>query len=341
MPAASRSRRKAPVTASASPPPAPPSAPSSAPTAEQASSTSTSSPKRRRRPVEPSFDTEAKESKKRRVEPESEARPANGRKKIGGGGGAERGGEGGGGGEEDRRRRIGEKYSPGSGQLDYVLTAPLPARDSRTREFIFDDFPEFTPNLSPEEIVRGGAFDGGFFRPVKSKKSGRELHEDWRDFPREWYDGLDVSMYLTRPELTSPAEIATSVNKWQAKMGQGYEEWEKAGWIVPEHDARGWFQWYARFFLGRRCADDARQVLRWARCAGEQSGRWRRILLDKYRKRGVGFVEPEEESVSRGIRQTLRHWAYDPTTDHLNRFREEKGDKVTNDDADEAEAGEG
>ncbi|GAA5891447.1 hypothetical protein JCM6882_004474 [Rhodosporidiobolus microsporus] len=286
------------------PPSSPPPPPSSSPN------------KRKARPVEPAFE---RREKKRKVGPaEGSTRAA--RSVVA----TEE--------EEDPRRRIGERFSPGDGQLDYALTAPLPSRDPLTREFTFEDFPDFKPNMSPEEILRQGSFDGGYFRAVRSKKSGRELHEDWTDLPSEWYDGLDTSMYLTRPELVSPADIATSVNKWQAKMGQGYEEWEKAGWIVAEHDARGWFQWYARFFLGRRCPDDDRQVGRWSRVAGEQSGRWRRILLEKYRKARVSFVEPEEEKVSRGIRQTLNHWAYDPTTDHLNRFREEKGDKVANDD---------
>ncbi|GAA5984983.1 hypothetical protein JCM10908_002474 [Rhodotorula pacifica] len=232
--------------------------------------------------------------------------------------------------EEELIRRIGQKFSPGDGQLEYTITAPLPNRDPVSREFIFDDYPRFRPNLSPEEILRRGSFDGGFFRPVKSKQSGRELHEDWSDLPKEWYRGLSSSMYLTRPEGAED-----SVNKWQARMGQPYEAWEANGWIRAEHDARGWFQWYYRFFLGRRCEDDDRQVGRWDRVAGEASGRWRRILLQKYRQKGVSFVEPNEEEVSPGIRQTLQHWAYDPTTEALNRFREEKGDNVANEDADE------
>ncbi|GAA5931430.1 hypothetical protein JCM1841_001665 [Sporobolomyces salmonicolor] len=235
-------------------------------------------------------------------------------------------------GVEERTRPRGERFSPGEGQLDYVLTAPEPTRDPLTNEFTFADFPRFKPNLSPEEVIRQGSFDGGYFRPVKSKKTGREHHEDWSDLPKEWYAGLDTSMYLTRPE-----GAADSVNKWQPRMGQGYEAWEANGWIVAEHDARGWFQWYCRFFRGRRCDDDERQVSRWDRVAGEASGRWRRILLAKYRKAGIHFVEPNEEPVSKGIRQTLNHWAYDPTADHLNRFRQEKGDDVANDDADELE----
>ncbi|GAA5821004.1 hypothetical protein JCM3770_004466 [Rhodotorula araucariae] len=231
-------------------------------------------------------------------------------------------------GEAERMCRVGKKISLGDGQRDYTLTCPLPWRDAATREFHFDDFPEFRPNLSPEEIIRQGSFDGGFFRPVKSQKSGRELHEDWSDFPHEWYDGLDSSLYLTRPD---PGD--DSVNKWQARMGQPYEAWEKNGWLRPEHDARGWYQWYYRFFLGRRCDDDARQVQRWKGVAGD-TGRFRRMLLGQYRKAGVNFVETDEEPCSPGIRQTLNHWAYDPTTAHLNRFREEKGDRVANDHAD-------
>ncbi|BGP34447.1 hypothetical protein JCM10296v2_006267 [Rhodotorula toruloides] len=231
-------------------------------------------------------------------------------------------------GAAERVRLVGKKVKLQEGQSDYTITAPLPWRDPQTREFHFDDYNEFKPNMSPEEIIRNGAFDGGFFRPVKSKKSGRKIHEDWTDFPKEWYEGLDVSMYLTRPEGAED-----SVNKWQARIGQPYEAWEEQGWLRPEHDARGWYQWYYRFFLGRRCDDDARQVQRWKGVAGP-TGRFKRMFLGKYRRDGIHFIEPDEEDTSRGIRQTLNHWAYDPTTSDLNRFREEQGDKVANDDAD-------
>ncbi|GAA5903359.1 uncharacterized protein JCM6883_004981 [Sporobolomyces salmoneus] len=233
---------------------------------------------------------------------------------------------------ELRKRNIGKRFSPGDGQFDYTLTEPEPYRDPISLEFIFPDYPRFKPNLSPQEILQRGAFDGGYFRPVESKKTGRELHEDWSDIPfDEWLKGLDTSMYLTRPE----GEFTDSVNHWKPFVGQPYNEWEKNGWIREEHDARGWFQWYCRFWRGRRCEDDERQIGRWDRVAGEASGRWRRILLEKYRKAGISFVEPKEEEVSPGIRQTLNHWAFDPTTEALNRFREEKGDLVADEDADQ------
>ncbi|GAA5973103.1 hypothetical protein JCM11641_006270 [Rhodosporidiobolus odoratus] len=308
-------------------------APTALVTTNQTTSTSSSSssPKKRKpRPVEPLF-----ERKQKRVKTQSViGRPLPGVTGLGRhASGLEE--------ESDLRSRIGEKQSPGDGQLDYELTHPLPSRSPTTLTFSFPDYPDFSPNLSPEEIIRRGAFDGGYFRPVKSRKSGRELHEDWGDLPKEWYEGLDTSMYLTRPELVTPADIETSVNRWQAKMGQGYEEWEKNGWIVAEYDARGWFQWYYRFYLGRRTPDDDRQVRRWKGVAGEQSGRWRRIFLEKCRKNRVRVVDHEVELVSKGIRQTLNHWAYDPTTEDLNRFRVEKGEQVTTAEVEEAEAGEG
>lgn len=119
--------------------------------------------------------------------------------------------------------------------------------------------------------------------------------DDWKDMPeceslvlgpstaflRElaaWYTGLDTAKYLTQPEYDA------SINKWKTKVGQSYEEWEKKGWILSEYlarapratcspsrtpsakyDARGWYHWYCRFWTGRRCADDERQIGRWSR----------------------------------------------------------------------------
>jgi hypothetical protein len=52
---------------------------------------------------------------------------------------------------------------------------------------------------------------------------------------------------------------SVAVNKYKAKSGQALEAWESSGWIRAQ-DPRGWFQWYCRFYLGRRSDDDVRQV---------------------------------------------------------------------------------
>ena len=75
----------------------------------------------------------------------------------------------------------------------------------------------------------------------------------------------------------------------------------------PTLSWQGWFQWYCRFFCGRRSADDARQIQRWCACASPR-GRWRNQLCGAVAKAARRF---DDTSVSPVIRQTLLHWAYE------------------------------
>ncbi|KAF2759520.1 hypothetical protein EJ05DRAFT_474625 [Pseudovirgaria hyperparasitica] len=202
----------------------------------------------------------------------------------------------------------------------WTPSASVPTRSQDSR-FHFDDFEDFTPNKSPEEILREGAFGGTFFRPLFSRTLGITVQDDWTDIPAAWISGLNTEKYLTSTEY-DPA-----VNKYGVSCGQSIEEWEAAGWIRHDFDARGWFQWYYRFFLGRRCDDDERQISRWKKCVG-QTGRWRRILLKKYVQMGIrtvadeGEEEGEEEAreVSPVVHQTCLHWAYEVRQDALDEF---------------------
>ena len=58
-----------------------------------------------------------------------------------------------------------------------------------------------------------------------------------------------------------------TVNTYKVKCGGDLEMWESSGWI-KEVDPYGWFMWYCRFYLGRRCEDDERQIGRWKNCTG-------------------------------------------------------------------------
>jgi hypothetical protein len=94
--------------------------------------------------------------------------------------------------------------------------------------------------------------------------------------------------------------------------------WESSGWIVST-DPYGWFQWYCRFYRGRRCDDDARQISRWLKSAGPK-GRFRSQLCNKIHAAGTSF---DDTSISPVIRQTLWHWGLVITPDvfakHLKR----------------------
>lgn len=202
-----------------------------------------------------------------------------------------------------------------AGWTSWMPTATPPTRDD-DRVFHFADYPDFTPNKSPEEVLREGAFGGSYYRPLRSRKLGTTISGDWvDDLPQDWIAGLPVETYLVNPEYDP------EINKFGVSCGQSIEEWEASGWISHEHDVRGWFQWYVRFFRGRRCEDDERQVSRWRKCVGE-TGRWRRILLKKYVAAGVRTVwddgeEVEAPMVSPVVHQTCHHWAFEVRQGHL------------------------
>lgn len=212
-----------------------------------------------------------------------------------------------------------------AGWTDWEPEAPEPVRDPQG-VFRFEGWDAFVPNKSPEEMLREGVFGGSYFRPLRSKKLGIIVEDDWKELPKSWISGLSVDRYLTNPNYDP------EINKFHVSCGQSIEEWEASGWISHEHDVRGWFQWYIRFFLGRRCEDDERQVSRWKKCVGE-TGRWRRVLMKQYGRAGVrqvqddGESDPEEEEegkkgISPVVSQTCFHWAWEVRQPDLDRFWE-------------------
>lgn len=118
------------------------------------------------------------------------------------------------------------------------------------------------------------------------------------DFPVAWFDGLSPSKYKSM-------KYDVGKNKYGVKCGGDLHMWESSGWMSKE-DPYGWFQWYCRFYLGRRTDDDARQVGRGNRCFGP-TGRWRISLCNKINRAGRSF---DDVTVSPVVRQTLQHWGY-------------------------------
>lgn len=192
---------------------------------------------------------------------------------------------------------------PGPESTVLKTNAALPTRQA-DGTLLFADRPDFRPNLTPREVIEQGAFGGGYFRPIHSNVTGQDHVDAHLEFP-DAFGELDAGL-LTR------AVYDETVNKYGVKCGGSLAMWQSSAWISVQ-DPYGWFQWFTRFFFGRRSTDDDRQVQRFNACAGEK-GRWRANLITKIRNAGAAVDDP---SVAPVVRQTLHHWGYRLTQAHF------------------------
>merc|ERR1711936_160158 len=164
---------------------------------------------------------------------------------------------------------------------------------------IFKDQKEFRPNMTPKEVLQAGSFGGTYFRPIKSSVTGLKYNKMWNELPQNWLENLNIK------RLVASTNYDEKVNTYKVKCGGSLEMWESSGWMNAA-DPYGWFQWYCRFYLGRRSEDDERQIGRWKNCTGPK-GRWKNNLIGKIARAGVSYDNP---GISPVIRQTLQHWGY-------------------------------
>jgi len=136
---------------------------------------------------------------------------------------------------------------------------------------------DFKPQLSPKEMLKLGVFGGKYF----------DGYHD--EFPKSWFVGASLS---------ESGKYEKDKNYFQTKASQSHEEWIRKGWI-NEVDPRGWFEWYCRYYLGRRIPEeDKRQIKRWRTMA-------RHIAQVAYNCRAG------DTSCRPRARQALLHWAID------------------------------
>ena len=148
----------------------------------------------------------------------------------------------------------------------YVLAAPT-GRD-------FD--PEFAPDLTPKQMLELGVFGGKYMTDCRG------------EFPESWFEGAKLS----------PEGPDKRLNWFGVIASQPLAEWRRKGWIA-EQDPRGWFQWYCRYYMGRRIPDeDARQITRWK-------------AIRRHVRQIERHCEPGDLTCRRRQRQALLHWAYD------------------------------
>ncbi|KAJ1196518.1 hypothetical protein NDU88_000388 [Pleurodeles waltl] len=179
-----------------------------------------------------------------------------------------------------------------------TFQASLPSRNKKG-ELVFEDFSNFRPNMTPKEVLQAGSFGGTYFRPIYSGVTKQNYKDVWRELPKDWLEGLDI------PKQVASAVYREDLNTYKVKCGGSLDMWESHGWITPQ-DPYGWFQWFCRFYQGRRTLDDQRQIGRWDRCTGK-TGRWRGNLISKIVQSGCAY---DNKTVSPVVRQTLQHWGY-------------------------------
>lgn len=135
--------------------------------------------------------------------------------------------------------------------------------------------PDFTPELTPKEMLELGVFGGRYMTDCRE------------EFPDDWFKNARLC-----PERHDP-----NLNFFGVNASQPLAEWRRKGWIYEE-DPRGWFQWYCRYYMGRRCPDDERQIKRW-----------------RAMRRHIAQIRAHcyagDLNCRRRQRQALLHWAYD------------------------------
>ena len=147
----------------------------------------------------------------------------------------------------------------------YFLTSP-PGR-------CFD--PEFSPELTPKQMLQLGVFGGRYMTDCR------------KEFPASWFHKAKLS----------PAGADPRINFFKMHASRPLSYWRERGWIRAQ-DPRGWFQWYCRYYRGRRSTDDQRQIKRW------KAMRRHIAQLRKHCRPGDLTCRPVQ-------RQALLHWAYD------------------------------
>ena len=155
---------------------------------------------------------------------------------------------------------------------------------------------DFGANKTPIEVITEGAFRGTYFRDIYSGINGKWYKTSWKEFDQ--LKDIDQKCYCS-------SYYDASFNKYNVKCGTSLRSWENKGWI-NEINPYGWFQWYFRYWLGRRSGDDERQINRRKKTVS----RFRVKLVKMIKDAGGKF---DEYSISRKIRQILLHWGYELT----------------------------
>jgi hypothetical protein len=183
-----------------------------------------------------------------------------------------------------------------------------PPEKNKHGEIVFEDAPDFRPNLTPREVIKLGSFGGTYWRPIYSSVTKKSYSHQHNNYPKDWWKGIDKSWLTSNWD-----DYDKTINKYGVKVGTTLEYWEEKKWIHKQNPY-GWYQWYCDFYNGIRGEDDERQITRWKNTAGPRS-RFRRMLINLIKKKNTKY---NDFTISPKIRQTLQHWGYKLTKRDFN-----------------------
>ncbi|MBE6450668.1 MAG: hypothetical protein E7016_01745 [Alphaproteobacteria bacterium] len=150
---------------------------------------------------------------------------------------------------------------------EYVLLSPMGQ----------DFAPDFTPELSPKQMLSLGVFEGHYLTDCQA------------EFPADWF--IEAKLSPLYPDIKQ--------NCFGVKSRLSLKIWQQKGWIIGP-DVRGWFQWYCRYYMGRRLPSvDNIQIKRWKAFKRHYAQVYKNCL-------------PFDLDCRKKQRQALLQWAYNP-----------------------------
>lgn len=151
---------------------------------------------------------------------------------------------------------------------------------------------EFKPELTPRQMLEMGVFEGKYLNDCK------------KEFPKSWFTRKALE------HMNINADV--SLNFFKVKSRQSLQEWQRKGWIYGK-DVRGWFQWYCRYYYGRRDEEiDKIQIKRWKNYQHRHKGSIRAKCKRKGHKLDKNGYCSKYMECSPKERQGLLQWAYNP-----------------------------
>ena len=154
----------------------------------------------------------------------------------------------------------------------------MPMNSIKRTHIKIEAYKIFKPDLTPKEMLEAGVFGGHYFKG------------NYSEYPKAWF----------RNAKLNDDEFDVNLNYFKIKAGLTKEQWLSKGWIFKE-DPLGWFQWYCRFYQGRRIIEiDQIQIMRWY----------------NFGPRHIGAIKKNCQSKNYECRskqrQALLQWAYSP-----------------------------